>query len=258
MVTNSSMMSQPPDYSVVIPIYNEKDNIRPLVDGIIHAMVSVSKSYEIVLVDDGSVDGSSDILEELCLKHHNIRYLMFDQNCGQTAAFDAGFKAAKGNVVITMDADLQYDPKDIPLLLAKIGEYDTVCGYRAKRDDTWARRISSKVANYVRNKLSGESIRDVGCSLKAFKKECLENLKLYEGMHRFLPTLIKMEGYKVTEVPVNHFPRRYGISKYGIRNRLFKSFRDLLAVRWMKNRKLNYRVSKSFCHNDKTGDLGKN
>jgi glycosyltransferase involved in cell wall biosynthesis len=141
---------------------------------------------------------------------------------------------AKGEVIITMDADLQYDPLDITRLLEKLGKYDVVCGYREKRADSWTKRISSVIANTVRNKLTGENIRDVGCSLKAFKKESLNQVKLFEGMHRFFPTLVKLADCSVIEVPVRHYPRKYGVSKYNIRNRVFKSFGDLLAVRWMK------------------------
>ena len=141
-----------------------------------------------------------------------------------------------------MDADLQNDPRDIPKLLDKIGEYDAVCGWRIKRNDPLMRRLSSRVANFVRNRLSDEDIADVGCSLKAFRSEYINKLNLYNGMHRFLPTLIKMEGGKVIEVKVNHRPRKYGASKYNIRNRMMRSFIDLLAVRWMKKRRLRYEI----------------
>lgn len=237
-----SKMIKMPEYSIVIPIYNEEDNIKLLAEGIVNAMDSISESYEVILVDDGSDDRSNELLKELCAANRKFTTIVFQQNCGQTAAFDAGFKKARGKIVITLDADLQYDPMDISLLLPKLGEYDVVCGYRKKRADSWVKRISSKIANFARNRLSGENVRDTGCSLKAFKKECLQNLKLYEGMHRFFPTLLKMEGYKITEVPVSHFPRKYGVSKYNIHNRLFKSFKDLIAVRWMQKRYLNYKI----------------
>jgi len=159
------------------------------------------------------------------------------------SAFDAGFKAARGKAVITMDADQQNDPADIPRLLEALEQWDVVCGYRQKRHDSVVRRISSRVANWVRNKLTRESIRDVGCSLRAVKRECLQGLKLYNGMHRFLPTLLRLDGWRVTEVPVNHRPRRRGKSKYGIRNRLFRGLRDLMAVRWMRSRWLRYRIA---------------
>jgi hypothetical protein len=141
-----------------------------------------------------------------------------------------------------MDADLQNDPHDIPLLLKKIGKFDVVCGWRYKRNDPWIRIVSSKIANFVRNKMSQEEIIDTGCSLKAFRRECVESMKLFKGMHRFFPTLAKMEGFTVTQVKVNHRPRRFGTTKYNITNRIARTFIDLLVVRWMKKRHLNYEI----------------
>lgn len=249
-VLGGEQNAQTPEISIVLPIYNEKENLNPLTEGIVNVMNSLGRSYEVILVDDGSTDGSKEILKELCDQNPSFNCLVFQENCGQTAAFDAGFKNAKGKIIVTLDADLQYDPRDIPLLLEKLNDCDAVCGYRANRADTSLKRISSKVANFVRNMLSDESIRDVGCSLKAFKKECIDQVKLFEGMHRFFPTLIKMEGYTVIEVPVNHFPRKHGYSKYNVQNRLYKSFRDLLAVRWMKKRYLNYKIVKRLGSDD--------
>jgi glycosyltransferase involved in cell wall biosynthesis len=155
---------------------------------------------------------------------------------------EAGFRRARGAVVVTLDADLQNDPSDIPALVGQLADWDAVVGVRVRRRDNLVRRVSSRVANYVRNRLSDESISDTGCSLKAYRRGALERLVLYEGLHRFLPTLLKMEGFRVREVPVSHRPRRHGRSKYGIANRLVPSFVDLLAVRWMKRRKLRYEV----------------
>lgn len=249
-VIEGRQKAQTPEISIVLPVYNEKENLKPLAEGIVNVMNSVARCYEVILVDDGSTDGSTEILKELCDQNTCFHCLIFQENCGQTAAFDAGIKNAKGKIIITLDADLQYDPGDIPLLLEKLNECDAVCGYRAKRADTSLKRVSSKIANFVRNMLSDENIRDVGCSLKVFKKECMDQVKLFEGMHRFFPTLIKMEGYKVIEVPVNHFPRKHGYSKYSVHNRIFKSFKDLLAVRWMKKRYLNYKIVKRFSCED--------
>lgn len=230
-----------PDISIIIPLYNEVDNIEPLGHSIIKAMQG--RNYEVVFVDDGSTDGSPKKLDEWCAAQHtNFHTLHFKKNAGQTAAMDAGFKHAAGKFVVSMDADLQNDPADIPKLLEKLNTYDMVCGWRQKRNDPWIKRISSKVANCIRNKLSREDIRDTGCSLKAYRRECLGHIKLYNGMHRFLPTLFKMEGFTVTEIVVNHYPRKFGKSKYGISNRAFRAFADLLVVRWMKKRKLNYEV----------------
>jgi len=229
-----------PDISIIIPLYNEVDNIELLGYSIINAMQG--QNYEVVFVDDGSTDGSTQKLREWCTQHTNFRTIHFRKNAGQTAAMDAGFRHARGEYVVSMDADMQNDPADIPKLLEKLNTYDMVCGWRQKRNDPWIKRISSKVANYIRNKLSREDIRDTGCSLKAYRRECFDHIKLYNGMHRFLPTLFKMEGFTVTEIVVNHYPRKFGKSKYGISNRAFRAFVDLLVVRWMKKRKLNYEV----------------
>ena len=229
-----------PDISIVVPVYNEVDNIEPLSHAIIKTMQG--RNYEVVFVDDGSTDGSTQKLREWCAQRTNFRTVHFKKNAGQTAAMDAGFRHAAGKYVVSMDADMQNDPADIPKLIEKLNTFDMVCGWRQKRNDPWIKRISSKVANYIRNKLSKEDIRDTGCSLKAYRRDCLDHIKLYNGMHRFLPTLFKMEGFTVTEIVVNHYPRKFGKSKYGISNRAFRAFVDLLAVRWMKKRKLNYEV----------------
>ena len=231
-----------PSLSIVIPVFNEEENLRILTTELVDVLQSLINTWEIIFIDDGSTDGSIRVLRELQELFPHIRIIKFRRNCGQTAAFDAGFKAAKGEVIVTMDSDLQNDPHDIPKLLNKIGDYDAVCGWRYKRNDSLIRRISSRVANTVRNRLSDEDIIDVGCSLKAFRREYVKRLKLYNGMHRFFPTLIKMEGGRVIEVKVNHRQRQYGSSKYNIQNRILRSFIDLLAVRWMKKRRLNYEI----------------
>lgn len=230
------------ELSVVIPVYNEEENIPLLVTELTASLTAIGKRYEVIFIDDGSRDQSLDRILKACRDNPGIRVISFQENAGQTAAMDAGFRNARGDVIVTMDADLQNSPGDIPLLLEKIPEYDMVFGRRAVRNDPWIRRFSSVIANTVRNLLTQENIKDISCSLKAYKRECLQTIKLYHGMHRFLPTLFKMEGFRVVEVPVNHYPRKYGTSKYNIRNRVFRSFIDLLAVRWMKKRKLNYRI----------------
>jgi glycosyltransferase involved in cell wall biosynthesis len=231
-----------PYLSVVIPVYNEEENVGPLNAELMEVLQSLSKTFEAIYVDDGSKDKSYALLKELQKNNPSIRIIKFRKNSGQTAAFDAGIRAALGEVIVTMDADLQNDPHDIPKLLEKIGDADAVCGWRQKRNDTFVRRISSRIANSVRNWLSGETIKDVGCSLKAFRSVYAKKMQLFTGMHRFFPTLIKMEGGTVAEIPVNHRPRKFGTPKYNIRNRVVRSFIDLLAVCWMKKRKLTYEI----------------
>jgi len=233
---------KPPELSVVIPVYNEEENIPILIRELEETLNHLGKIYEIIMVDDGSRDKSLERILEARRKNPRIRVISFEKNAGQTSAMDAGFRAALGEVIVTLDADLQNSPRDIPLLLEKIPEYDMVCGFRAERSDPWIRKISSVIANSVRNALTHENIKDIACSLKAYKRECLQKVKLYNGMHRFLPTLFKMEGFRVIEVRVGHYPRRHGTAKYNIRNRIFRSFVDLLAVLWMKKRQLNYRI----------------
>ncbi len=231
------------DLSAVVPVYNERDNIGPLCAELLAALDSTGRSFEIVFINDGSTDGSADVLREMRAADRRIRVLTLSRNTGQTAAFSAGFSAARGGIVITLDGDLQNDPRDIPLLIEKIGPYDAAVGWRAQREDTLVRRVSSRVGNFVRNVVSGDDIIDTGCSLKACRREALERIKLFSGMHRFLPTLLKMEGFSVCQVRVNHRPRVAGRSKYGVWNRLLVSSADLMAVRWMKRRTLSYRMT---------------
>ena len=230
------------EISIVIPVFNEDENISILSSAIYRAMSDTGYSYECIFVDDGSIDESYKEMKNVCEENDNFRIVRLRENCGQTAALDAGFKASRGKYIVMMDADLQNDPFDIPLLFAEIDDYDMVYGWRSERQDPLIKIISAKVANCVRNKLTSENIKDTGCSLKMFRRECLDKIKLYNGMHRFLPTLFKIEGFSVKEARVKHNPRIYGKSKYNIRNRIFKSFLDLLAVRWMKKRKLYYEV----------------
>jgi glycosyltransferase involved in cell wall biosynthesis len=245
MLAMVPFQSQAFSLSIVVPVFNEVENLETLTTKIKETMDVLHPTFwEAIFVDDGSNDGSAELLDRLRKRNPRIRPIHFIHNQGQTAAFDAGFRAARGDYVITMDADLQNDPGDISQLLAKMEPgIGAVCGVRTQRKDSFIRRVSSKLANAVRNKLSGETITDTGCSLKVFRRECLEKITLFEGMHRFFPTLVKMEGYRVSEVPVSHHPRLAGESKYGVWNRVFKSFGDLLAVRWMKRRKLRYEIA---------------
>lgn len=230
------------DLSVVIPIYNERENLASLEEKLNETLPKLDLNYEVVFVDDGSLDGSEELIRTLQKQNPHLQLIRFARNFGQSAAFIAGFRAARGRIIITMDADLQNDPADIPALLEKIDEFDVVCGWRHQRNDPWVKKISSKVANAVRNRLSDETIADTGCSLKAFRRECFDNIILFNGMHRFFPTLLKMEGFSVTQVKVSHHSRLHGISKYNIRNRLWSSLKDLMGVRWLQKRRLNYHV----------------
>lgn len=230
--------------SVIAPVYNEKENIKRFIEKVEIALKKRFDSYEIILIDDGSTDGSKELLDREAKRNGHVKVYHFTKNNGQTAALAAGFKVCTGNFVVTMDSDLQTDPEDIYILLAYINEYDMVNGRRATREDGINKKISSLIGNGMRNLITGDNIKDTGCPLKLFKKEVVETFYLYEGMHRFLPTLSKINGFKVIEVPVRHYDREYGQSKYGVFNRLFKGLKDAFAVRWMKKRRLSYEFEK--------------
>jgi dolichol-phosphate mannosyltransferase len=237
-----------PEISLVIPCHNEEQNLQPLVSAIHATLDPLGLDFEIVITDDCSSDSSWSVLKQLGEHDPRLRIQRFKFNCGESAASWAGMQAARGRYIATLDADLQNDPKDLPALLNGLDHADCVCGTRVTTrtaGDNWLRVVSSRIANWVRNKLSGETITDAGCTYRVFKRECIANVKFFNGAHRFLPTLIKLEGFSVAEVPVSTNPRRSGASHYGVWNRLFKSFRDLLAVRWMKSRKLRYEIAES-------------
>ena len=231
---------------MVIPIKDERDNLQPLTTQLTKVLGRLEQSrgapFEIVYVDDGSTDGSSALLDEIGRQTPEVRVIHFDRNHGQTAAFAAGFRHARGELIATLDGDLQYDPADITLLLPLITEYDLVCGRRRQRLDTFIRRLSSRLAYLIRNAVLRDGIHDSGCSLKVFRRAVVERIPLFHNMHRFFPALAKMHGFSVTEVPVQHFPRAHGHSKYGIGNRLFAGLYDLVAVRWMQKRCFDYTI----------------
>lgn len=240
------------DVSVVIPVYNEEENLPLLWPELRGVLESMGITFEVIFVDDGSRDRSAELIRAMRESDPRVRLVRLKVNAGETAATDAGFKAARGQRVVTMDADLQNDPHDIPGLVQRLDQWDAVTGWRVGRGDgdSVVRRVSSHVANVVRNWLSEESIHDSGCTFRAFRRECLRGLVLYRGFHRFIPTLLRMRGYRVVEVPVRNRARRFGQSKYGVLNRAFVGFVDLLAVRWMKDRLLCYEVAE-----DLGGDL---
>lgn len=233
-----------PDLSVVFPVFNEEENVPILLAEIAKALGGRGWSYEMVAVDDGSSDRSLAVLHELRASYPTLRVISFEKNSGQTAALDAGWRAARGKYVVSLDADLQNDPADIPLMMKRLEESaaDMVIGVRVNRQDTWARKVQSRIGNGVRNWITGDRITDTGCSLKLVRREAIDHVKLFTGMHRFLPTLVRLQGYKVIEMPVNHRARQFGVSKYGAMNRAFRGLVDCLAVRWMGKRMLDYKV----------------
>ena len=239
-------MTEAPYISVVIPCYNEEGNLVPLVTAIATALEPLKITYEIVITDDRSKDNSWAVLQKMAAVNSKVCAQRLAKNSGQSAALWAGIKAARGRYIAMLDADLQNDPRDLPKFLDALKNSDCVCGSRiAKRreGDNFIRQISSKIANGVRNWITHETVTDSGCCYRVFKRECAANLKFFKGMHRFLPTLFKIEGFTVTEIPVRHNPRSAGVSHYGVWNRLFASFYDLLAVRWMQRRMFKFKVA---------------
>ncbi len=233
-----------PDLSVVFPVYNEEENMPILLGEIARALDGKGWSYEMVAVDDGSTDRSLEVLRGLKSKYPMLRVITFEKNSGQTAALDAGWRNARGRFIVSLDADLQNDPADIPRMMEEIGRTgaDMVIGVRVKRQDTWSRRMQSKIGNGVRNWITKDHITDTGCSLKLARREAIEPVRLFTGMHRFLPTLVRHAGFTVVEMPVNHRPRQFGLSKYGAMNRAMRGLLDCFAVRWMSSRNLRYRI----------------
>jgi dolichol-phosphate mannosyltransferase len=231
-----------PRISAVVPAYNEVECLPVLVTELRAALESTGRTWEMVLVDDGSGDGTGEAMLAEATRDPRIRVLRLERNAGQSAALAAGLLRAHGEVLVTMDADLQNDPADIPALLAALEHADVVSGVRATRRDDWVRRISSRVANGVRRAVLGDRITDIGCSLKAYRREVLEGIPMFVGVHRFLPALCGFRGSRVTEVQVNHRPRTRGVSKYGMGNRLWRGIHDLVGVSWLKVRLVRYRV----------------
>jgi glycosyltransferase involved in cell wall biosynthesis len=227
-----------PEISVVVPVFNEEENLPLLAAELQGVLGSLDRPCEVIFVDDGSSDSSLEALRRLKEKDPAIRIVRLPRNAGQSAALSAGFRAARGGLVVTLDADLQNDPADIPKLLDHLEGYDVVCGVRTHRQDAWMRRASSRIAAGVRNWLTGDPVADAGCTLRVYRAEYLRRIPLFSGMHRFLPTLLKLEG------------ARHGQSKYNIRNRIWRSLADLFAVRWMQKRWIDRRAPEEIdpCH----------
>lgn len=228
--------------SVLIPVYNERENLPLLLEELRAALRSCDRSYEIVLVDDGSDDGSDEWIAQAARVDPCTRAVRLRKRTGQSGALAAGLARSRGEVIVTLDADLQNDPSDVPRVLAALEDADVVSGIRTGRRDSWLRRVSSRVANRVRRAIIGDSITDIGCSLKAYRRATLESLPLFVGVHRFLPALCEFRGARLVEIPVGHRPRRHGVSKYGISNRLWRGLVDLWGVRWLKARLIRYQL----------------
>ena len=231
-----------PQLSAVVPAYNEVENLPSLVAELCAALDSTGRTWELLLVDDGSRDGTGEAMEAAAAKEPRIHVLRLEHNAGQSAALAAGLVRALGDVIVTLDADLQNDPADIPALLAALADADVVSGIRTQRNDTWIRRVSSRIANATRRGVLGDQVTDIGCSLKAYRREVLQDLPMFVGVHRFLPALCAFRGARVTEVAVRHRARTLGVSKYGMGNRLWRGLHDLIGVSWLKQRLVRYRV----------------
>jgi glycosyltransferase involved in cell wall biosynthesis len=230
-------------YSVIIPAHNEEENLQNLLQEIEEVMTALLEPWEVIVVDDASTDKTWDIIKKKHFLLPELKGIQLKQQSGQTAAVLTGLKNAQGTILITLDGDGQNDPHDIHLLLTALHGTDCVCGYRIRRQDTWDRRLISRIANGMRRWLLGDDIHDTGCSLKAFYASCFTNIKLFKGMHRFLPSLLMIEGFHVKEIPVSHRPRKAGKSNYSLLNRGFSTISDLLAVWWMKRRHIQVEVS---------------
>ena len=224
-----------PDFSVVIPLYNEAENVPNLQREITAALAG--RNYELIRVDDGSTDATVSSIQP----SPEVRLVLFQKNAGQSAAMLAGMRVARGAVVVLLDGDLQNDPADIPKLLAGIdGGADLVCGYRVHRQDTLVKKITSRIANFVRSRFVGDGVRDTGCTLKALRRECVSAIVPFRGVHRFIPALVKSAGFRIVEIPVHHRSRQYGLSKYGLGNRALRATQDMFGVRWLQSRRLDY------------------
>lgn len=239
-------MAESPYLSLVIPCYNEQENVPTLLDRVSKSLATIGKPFEVLIIDDGSNDDTPKLLAEGMSKLPWLRVLRMKKNGGQSAAFEAGFDAARGDIIATIDADLQNDPEEIPRLLPLLDEgsgVDMITGWRKDRQDTSFRKWQSRQANRIRNWITEETVNDSASSLKIYRAQCVKGLKLFRGSHRYFPTLVKMRGYTVREEPVKHSHRFAGTAKYGFRNRAFVGIADLFGVRWMKKRALMYDAS---------------
>lgn len=237
-------MEKPIRYTVVIPLKNEEENIHNLIAELKPVMVGLAQPWELICIDDGSTDNTLGALEKLLPANPELRIVAFDKNYGQSSAFDAGFKCARGEWIITLDGDCQNDPTDIPKLVEATAHADLVCGVRVNRQDPWSKKITSSIANAIRSRVCHDGVQDTGCSLKVYRADAVRKIKMFNGMHRFLPALFLIEGFRIAEVPVKHRERARGNTKYNFFNRSFNTIFDMLAVRWMHKRQLRYQIEK--------------
>ncbi len=226
-----------PAYSVILPVYNEEDNIGPLIAEIRGVLAPLGRPFEILPVDDCSRDRSLEVLRQLAAKFPEVRVVRHSRNCGQSAAFASGLRRARGEVVITLDADGQNDPADLPRMIAAlVGDVAGVVGIRRRREDSTIRRLSSRFANRYRDWITGVPVQDAGCFLRVLRREATRELPVFNGLHRFVVTILRSQGYRIVEMEVGHRPRRTGVSKYGVGNRLWRGIRDCFAMRWYRAR----------------------
>ena len=229
-------MPEQPAISIVLPCFNEAESLRPLLEEFIAVLGAMELSYEIIVVDDGSTDGSPQHIIKLATEMPGLRLITHQGNFGQSAAILTGYEHALGDVVVTMDADGQNDPADLPAMINLLKGCDAVCGVRAKRRDSAIKKLSSRIANGIRATVLGDGIHDAGCTFRAIRRTCLKQLPAFRGLHRFIPTILRFHGFQVVEMPVNHRPRTRGVSKYGVGNRLWVGIGDMIAMRWYRKR----------------------
>ena len=234
------MNPAPVELSIVMPVFNEAQSLPILWEELQTVLKTVEEPAEVIVVDDGSTDSSVEFVRVLQASDSRVRLIRLVANRGLSSALAAGLRAVRGRVVVTLDSDLQSDPHDIPLLLAQLDRCDAAVGWRQARRDPWLKRLSSRVANRVRGAVLGDEVRDSACSLRAMHRRCVDSLHFFDGFHRFVPALLRQAGHRVIVVPVNHRPRRFGVSHYGVRNRAWRGVVDMFGVRWLEARRLRY------------------
>ncbi|HUK63120.1 MAG TPA: glycosyltransferase family 2 protein, partial [Dongiaceae bacterium] len=236
------LMDQRPEISAVVPAYNEVESLPPLFAELRAALEATGRTWELIVVDDGSTDGTREALDAEAVRDPRVRAVVLERNAGQSAALAAGLSCVRGEIVVTLDADLQNDPADLPRLLAALENADVVSGVRAHRQDSWVRLVSSRIANAVRRGVLKDPVTDIGCSFKVYRREVLEGLPMFVGVHRFLPALCVFRGARFAEVQLHHRARAHGVSKYGVGNRLWRGLADLVGVQWLKSRLVRYKI----------------